>query len=263
MADDRCLLPHHRDQLVQGSGIAVEVIEERGYCSITTEQFSLLKDAGFSRAQWKNVPGLCLPLWTTDGTNGLVVYRPDTPRVDAKGTTLKYEIPAKHGVRLDCPPRCQPRLNNPAEPLWVTEGQKKADALASHGLCAIALLGVWNFKGKNSWGGVTFLADWDYIALNGREVRIVFDSDVMTKPQVRQALERLTEHLQRKGAHVVAVYLPMNDGKRVGVDDYLLSHTTRRPRRTDRTSTPRPCRPRRQPSRCSMHSPKRCADRCP
>ena len=48
----------------------------------------------------------------------------------------------------------------------------------------------------------------------------------MTKPQVRKALERLTEHLQRKGAHVVAVYLPMHDGTRVGVDDYLLSHTT-------------------------------------
>jgi hypothetical protein len=226
MPEDRHLLPHHRDQLVQGSGITVEVIDERGYCSITDEQFSLLKESGFSRAQWKNVPGLCLPLWTTDGTNGLMVYRPDTPRVNAQGTTLKYEIPLKHGVRLDCPPRCQPRLSNPAEPLWVTEGQKKADALASHGLCAIALLGVWNFKGKNSWGGVTFLNDWDYVALNGREVRIVFDSDVMTKPQVRQALERLIEHLQRKGAHVVAVYLPMDGGARVGVDDYLLAQTT-------------------------------------
>ena len=239
MPDDRCLLPHHRDQLIQGSGIAVEVIEERGYCSITPEHFSLLKEAGFTRAQWKNVPGLCLPLGRLMATNGLVVYRPDTPRLDAKGTILKYEIPAKHGVRLDCPPRCQPRLNNPAEPLWVTEGQKKADALASHGLCAIALLGVWNFKGKNSWGGVTFLTDWDYIALNGREVRIVFDSDVMTKPQVRKALERLTEHLQRKGAHVVAVYLPMHDGTRVGVDDYLLSHTTQDLEGLIEASTPR------------------------
>jgi hypothetical protein len=68
MSDDRCLLPHHRDQLIQGSGIAVEVIDERGYCSITPEQFSLLKEAGFTRTQWKNVPGLCLPLWTTDGS---------------------------------------------------------------------------------------------------------------------------------------------------------------------------------------------------
>nr|MDQ3831382.1 DUF3854 domain-containing protein [Candidatus Tectomicrobia bacterium] len=225
MPEDSPLLPHHADQLVQGSGIAAEVVTERGYRSITSAEFSLLKTAGFSRAQWRNVPGLLLPLWTTDGQNGLMVYRPDTPRVDAKGALLKYEIPPKHGVRLDCPPRCRSRLMHPSEPLWVTEGQKKADALASHNLCAIALLGVWNFKGKNSWGGVTFLNDWDYVALNGREVRLVFDSDVMTKPPVRKALERLTEHLQRKGAYVVAVYLPMADGARVGVDDYLVSHS--------------------------------------
>jgi peptidoglycan/xylan/chitin deacetylase (PgdA/CDA1 family) len=91
-------------------------------------------------------------------------------------------------------------------PLWLTEGQKKADSLASRGACAIALLGVWNFKGKNDFGGVTFLADFDHVAWNGRDVRIVFDNDMMRKPSVRKALERLTEHLQRKGATVSAVY---------------------------------------------------------
>jgi len=65
-----------------------------------------------------------------------------------------------------------------------------------------------NFKGKNLLGGVTLLADFDYIAFDGRDVRIVFDSDIMDKPGVRQAMERLTEHLQRKGAHVGTVYLP-------------------------------------------------------
>ena len=43
----------------------------------------------------------------------------------------------------------------------------------------------------------------------------------MIKPEVRKALERLIEHLQRKGAHVVAVYLPAGDGGKVGVDDWL------------------------------------------
>lgn len=87
-------------------------------------------------------------------------------------------------------------------------------------------MGVWNFKGKNPFGGVTFLADLDYVALNGREVRIVFDSDVMTKSEVRKALERLTEHLQRKGAHVSVVYLPQENGKKCGVDDYLAAGHT-------------------------------------
>jgi hypothetical protein len=36
------------------------------------------------------------------------------------------------------------------------------------------------------------------VALNNREVRVVFDSEVMIKAPVRSALARLTEHLQRK-----------------------------------------------------------------
>ena len=36
----------------------------------------------------------------------------------------------------------------------------------------------------------------------------MFDNDVMTKREIRQALDRVTAHLQCKGAHVTAVYLP-------------------------------------------------------
>jgi hypothetical protein len=61
-------------------------------------------------------------------------------------------------MRLDCPPRCRALLGDPATLLWITEGQKKADALASAGATALALLGVWNLKGKNAFGGVTVLA---------------------------------------------------------------------------------------------------------
>jgi hypothetical protein len=220
------LVPEHLAQLSRGSGISLDVIRERGYRSIIPPGgFAELKPHGFSRAQGGNLPGLLLPLWTTDGQNGMMVYRPDTPRQGNDGRLIKYEIPKNAGVRLDCPPRCQPMLKDPSISLWVTEGQKKADALASHGLCAIALLGVWGFKGKSPFGGTTFLADWDQISLKGREVRIVYDSDVMTKPHVRKALERLIVHLQRKGAHVVAIYLTMEGGKKVGVDEYLMSHT--------------------------------------
>jgi hypothetical protein len=91
----------------------------------------------------------------------------------------------------------------------------------------VVLLGVNNFKGKNPYGGITFLPDWDDVALNGRDVRVVFDSDVMLKPQVRRALGWLTERLQRKGANIAAVYLEQKDGKKVGVDDYLRQHTLR------------------------------------
>lgn len=225
MSEAPTLSPHHVDQPTQGSGISPEVITERGYSSILPPGgYSELKLYGFSRTQ-ANLPGLLLPVWTTDGRNGLMVYRPDTPRLGRDGKPIKYEILRQAGVRVDCSPRCRPTLADPAIPLWITEGQKKADALTSRGLCAIALLGVWNFKGRNPFGGTTVLADFDHIAWDGRDVRIVFDNDIMTKTQVRKALDRLTEHLQRKYAHVSAVYLPQDGGKKVGIDDYLLIHT--------------------------------------
>src|SRR5262249_53783541 len=75
-------------------------------------------------------------------------------------------------------------------------------------------------------GGMTFLADWNYVALKGREVRLVFDSDIVSLQGVRQALDRLSEHLRRKGATVRAVYLPADHGRMVGVDDYLVAGHT-------------------------------------
>ncbi|HAW50771.1 MAG TPA: hypothetical protein DCX54_00345, partial [Flavobacteriales bacterium] len=216
--------------MLHGSAIKDEIITARGYKTTTDE--NELRELGFSSGQ-RRVPGLLLPLWTTDGQIGFYVYRPDNPRVVENrkkknpdgthpGRVIKYEMPKGEGVRLDCPPTCQPLLADPSIPLWITEGQKKADALASAGLCAIAILGVWNFVGKNAHGGVTFLSDWQYVALNGRNVRLIFDSDLMTKRQVQQSLDRLREHLQRKGANVDVVYLPhQEDGSKVGVDDWL------------------------------------------
>ena len=221
--------PSHLAAL-HASAISDEVIISRGYRTVRSNDE--LRKFGFAPAQCK-VPGLLLPVHTTDGGNGLAVYRPDNPRVledrskrNPDGThpckVLKYEFPKGESMRLDCPPKCQPLLGDPSMALWITEGQKKADAMASAGLCAIALLGVWNFKGKNEFGSSTFLADWDYIGLQGRDIRIIFDSDILTKHEVRSAIDRLTEHLQRKGAMVTAVYLPHGEnGKKLGVDDWL------------------------------------------
>nr|HMT21555.1 DUF3854 domain-containing protein [Promineifilum sp.] len=229
------LAPHHYAMLHDESGIADEVIAVRGYRTITDA--AELRGLGFAPAQCRP-PGLLLPLWTTDGdtryeirdtseeASKLIsrpshfVFRPDNPRVfDEKsrgklpdGTyrqrVIKYEMPKGEGVRVDCPPTCRPQLTDPSVPLFITEGQKKADALASRGACAVALLGVWNVKGRNDFGGTTLLADFDYIAFENRTVYLVFDSDVMSKSGVRVALERLTEHLKRKGAAVHVIYLP-------------------------------------------------------
>ena len=110
-------------------------------------------------------------------------------------------------MALDVPPAARRDLGNPAVPLFITEGARKADAAVSAGLCCVALLGVWNWRGTNEWGGKTALPDWEAIAFKdaaniGREVYITFDSDVMTKPSVCVALMRLKPFLESRGAVV-------------------------------------------------------------
>lgn len=122
--------------------------------------------------------------------------------------------------------RCHAQLGDPAIPLWVTEGIKKGDALASHGACVIALSGVDNWRGTNAQGGKTALADWEYVALDGRLVRIVFDSDTWRKAQIQRALRRLIAFLESRGASVEVVRLDDDaDGSKQGADDFLLAHS--------------------------------------
>ena len=154
-------------------------------------------------------------------------YRPDRPRKNAKDKPIKYENPLSSSVRLDVPPRCRGQLGNPTVPVWFTEGVKKVDALATAGACAVGLTGVWAFKGRNPLGGTTILADFDYIALKDRLAYLVFDSDSTSNPHVMLALNRLSEHLKRKGATVRIIKLPPGvGGAKVGADDYLAQGKT-------------------------------------
>ena len=90
-------------------------------------------------------------------------------------------------------------LADPAIPLWITEGVKKADCGALHGLCIVALSGVWNWLGTNSAGGKMALPDWHDIALNGRRVIMAFDGDVARKQPVQKALHALAGYLAYQG----------------------------------------------------------------
>lgn len=166
-----------------------------------------LKRLGFSLKQ-QNVPALLIPIYSPTGEQRLYQARPDTPRLNDKGKPVKYETPAGSQMSLDMHPSVKDEAADPKTPLWITEGIKKGDALATHGLCAVALIGVWNFRGTNDKGGKAALPEWEFIALNKREVYIVFDSDVMTKQAVYAALVRLKAMLEHRGAKVKAIYLP-------------------------------------------------------
>lgn len=186
------LLPRHREMLLQESTIAPGVVGARGYRTVYKK--AELERLGFGRAQ-RNAPGLLLPIHGPAGGIASYQLRPDEPRIK-DGKPVKYEAPAGSRMTLDVHPFCQEKLRDPSVPLFVTEGIKKGDALVSRGLCAVALIGVWNWRGKNGLGGKTALSEWEYIALNDRQVYIVFDSDVMLKMEVHAALVRLKAFLE-------------------------------------------------------------------
>lgn len=218
------LLPQHQ-QLLEASGIKVDVASERGYVSADTK--ALLEKRGFAPSQ-QRPPALIIPLFNVEGDRGGSQCRPDDPRLDEQGRPIKYETPAGATQVLDVHPWSVPHLGDPTTALVITEGTRKADAAVSRAMVAIGLNGVWGWKGPNRHGGSVPLPDWERVALNGREVLLVFDSDVTTKPQVRKALERLEVFLQGRDAVVRTVLLPeVTPGVKVGLDDYLAANARR------------------------------------
>lgn len=214
---DKALLLHH-EAMLHSSGISLEVAAARGYRSVTS--CAELERLGFASKQ-RGVPSLLVPIYNVHGELAMYQSRPDSPRVQ-DGKAVKYETPFKARMCLDVHPSVREKLKDPQWPLFITEGVKKGDSAVSRGLVCIAQLGVWNFRGTNEHGGKAALADWELVALNGRPVFIVFDSDVMQKPSVHGALVRLKGFLETRGAKVKLVYLPDGeDQKKVGLDDFL------------------------------------------
>lgn len=100
------LSPEHRRALEQGSAISPEVITARGYRTVTGKKD--LNALGFSTAQ-RSVSGLLLPTHAPDGTSPSHQFRTDSPRSDNRANVVKYETPKGIGMRIDCPPACQPQ----------------------------------------------------------------------------------------------------------------------------------------------------------
>lgn len=206
----------HRRMLEKDSAITSEVIAERGYETVR----SRAKLLEFKKYQ-RRAPALRVPVYSPDGTTTTAQLRPDNPR-QRDGKTIKYETPADSACILDVHPRMREAVRSGSGDLWITEGIKKADALTSQGLPTIGIIGVWNWQ-----RGGELLPCWDHVQLRGRTVNVVFDSDVMVKPEVQLALERLAAALTHRGAEVQVVYLPdASGGAKAGVDDYLAAGHT-------------------------------------
>lgn len=137
----------------------------------------------------------------------------------------KYLQPPDTGVHIYFPPNMpggtwQVILSNATYHLTITEGELKAACAAVHGIPTLALGGVSSFAGPDA----PLHPDLESVSWQGRQVDLVFDSDIVEKPQVASALRRLAALLVDRGAIVRRVTLPAPPGDKVGLDDYLVAH---------------------------------------
>lgn len=227
------------------SGLSDEQIAACGFRTLRqpSEVANVLK--------WKSAtklgPCLLLPYLRPDGSlipvNEFARIKPDTPRTskpkdDKPGKPIKYESPIGSKSRLYFPPVTYESLRDVFVPLLVTEGEKKTAKADQEGFVCIGLGGVdaWSKKratgpdGKKI-GKRELISDFDAVELTGREVFIVFDSDLTEKPSVQWAEWNLSQALAERGAIVKVVRLPNGppdangEPTKIGLDDFLVAHS--------------------------------------
>ena len=222
------LTDKHREHL-RTSGLSDDIIATRGYLSAAPVGVGAI-DGRFTKAQRR--PGIVYPVhalghvephdpaepWRAANHWEL---RPDQPR-ERNGKPAKYERPQGVALVPDVLPRDRPKLGDPSVPVYITEGVKKADALADLDLLTICLPGVYGYRTRNAKdGAVTHPGLRDEVAWQGRRAVLAFDADRETNRQVAQALRRLARLLAGWGADVHIVHIPQHGDTKAGIDDHL------------------------------------------
>ena len=214
----------HFEELHVESGISEEIIRAIGYETVTKR--SELARRGFAMKQ-RRVPGLLVPLHQPKGGKPVMwQVKPDDPRKNATGRVLKYEFPYGKSPVLDTPPCELMRdvLMTGKDPVFITEGSKKAACAVSHGIPCMSLSGVYNWRTTNKYGVKTTIADLEDIDFSDRVVYLAFDNDSATNEMVYWALVRFAGVLERRGADVYFTVLPQGEAK--GLDEFIVSGET-------------------------------------
>ncbi len=226
------LLDTHWAELHTQSAIAEDTIWARGYQSITRptntnqeprQHLTRLGIPTWATSEDRYFPGLLIPLYRATGERISWIFKPRVPVTNRDGKKMKYASARGLSSVVDVHPANRDRIADPTVPLWLTEGVKKADALASHGLCVAALSGVYNWRSTHGT-----LGDWEDIPLRGRTVVVCFDADARDKPDVLRAMLRLGNWLHSKGATARYLITPAEWAATPtkGADDYLAAGGT-------------------------------------
>lgn len=218
------LLPHHLAHL-RTSGLADNTITAAGIYS-ETDPKKVAALLGRAKSFSTFAPAIVFPYKTATGANGYYRVRPDTGRRDRNDKAVKYESPVELPNQIYLPPGVADYLQNASQELLITEGEKKSLAATQEGFPCIGLVGVYGFVVR---GHKRLIPDLEAIDWRGREVRIVFDSDLSTNPNVQTAEALLAKLLTDRGAKVRCVRLPDgplgDDGQptKIGLDDFIVS----------------------------------------
>lgn len=220
------LEPRHHQHL-RDSAISDAIIAERGYRTIPPGSIYDWRElAGSIHAddllkRVLHLGALAFPLRRLGSeTPHTWILRPDQPR-EKDGKPIKYEYPRGTPNILDVLPRYSAALGNPAVDIWLTEGAKKADALATayDGLIVpVNENGVWGWRSKGK-----VLDDFRSIVWEGRRVVLAPDGDVRHNKAVYQAVQRSARLFAAWGAAEVLICLLPSEknGPKIGVDDFL------------------------------------------
>src|SRR4028118_531922 len=106
-------------------------------------------------------------------------------------------------------------IDDPSIPIALDEGVKKAGLLMTLGFVALALCGVT--MGLKT-GGKELVNNLALLAVQGRPITIVFDSDLAFKTSVQLALKALATVLKQKGCIVSVAIIPL-ELECKGIDD--------------------------------------------
>lgn len=232
---------HFRD--LRASGLFDETIIAEGFQTVDDINIVAqeLRWPTCRRLQYMG-PFLRIPYRRLDGSlMNYCRYKPSNPRTREKadGTPqiVKYEAPRGKSPPPFYPAGAIEAINTLKAPLFITEGEKKADKATQEGFPCIGLPGISNWSKKrkeNQYGkkiGTRHLNKWlKRIDWQDREVFIVFDTDDRRNPDVNREAAELARVLEQDGATVHILTLPAywnettGEYEKQGLDDYLVRY---------------------------------------
>lgn len=221
------MLSEHHYQHLRSSALGDDIIAQRGYRSIENyhQWHDLLWQENATKRQLDSnkipFPALAIPLYRPGEEQPAVwVARPDNPRLSKDGKAIKYEYPRGAPNVLDVLPHFSSLLTETQKPIWLTEGAKKADALATlygNDILPINENGVWGWRSKGK-----LVTDLNRIVWEGRKVILAPDGDVRHNKMVLLAVQRTSRLLIAYGAaDVLILMLPCERDSTTGIDDYI------------------------------------------